>query len=157
MAGGQSWGANSGPWLSFFLDAIRRSIIEGPFSGGKMTYIAYQTWLSRNDLIFNVEIVPTHRMLERACYVAMDYSRFDVASLSLIAPNFWDSLAAHTAIRMVLLIFWGSLSKDLSRLTSMAMLEMAEVVRILSFRAWMLDCWLLAAGGSPLFELFVLE
>lgn len=59
MASDRPWRANTGPWPISFLDMIRRSSAEGPIGTreGRMAYVAYQIWQSRNSLMFEAEIV----------------------------------------------------------------------------------------------------
>lgn len=51
-----------------------------------MAYIAYQIWLYKNSLVFDAEVVPAHRILDRAISLAIEYYRFDTASSSVDAP-----------------------------------------------------------------------
>lgn len=63
MVGNQSCAVSTGPWLGPFLDAIRHSSDE---AGGRMVYIAYQIWLSKNNIIFEAEVILVHWVLQRA-------------------------------------------------------------------------------------------
>lgn len=48
---------SSSSWLSTFLEAIHWSSVE---AGGRMAYIAYYNWLSKNSLVFDAEVVLMH-------------------------------------------------------------------------------------------------
>ena len=52
--------------------------------GGRMAYIAYQIWLSRNNLIFKAEVMPIHQILKRAYCLAKEYSHFDTTNKFLV-------------------------------------------------------------------------
>lgn len=70
MAGSQTWEGAEGPWLSSFLDVLYQSSVEVT---GRLAYIAYQTWLSRNSLVFQAKVIPADRVLERVVCVATEY------------------------------------------------------------------------------------
>nr|XP_010924343.1 uncharacterized protein LOC105047223 [Elaeis guineensis] len=136
MAGSQPWGASTGPWLPSFLEAIQRSAGDGPSEACQLVYIAYQIWLSLNNLIFYAEDVLAKRILERAYYLAIEYHHFDSASLILADPSFWDSLTPPPS-EFAKVNFNGSVKdgRDGS----------GFVIRDP-------DSWILAARGSPLYE-----
>lgn len=58
-----------------------------------MAYIAYQIWLSRNNLIFDDKVIPTHRILDRSIFVATKYYHSDTASLSVHVSMLWNFYA----------------------------------------------------------------
>ncbi|XP_073101236.1 uncharacterized protein [Elaeis guineensis] len=63
---GYPWETSIDPWLVSFLGFIRQSMIDRTTTvGGRMTYIAYQIWLSRNSIVFDGEVIlaPIHRVL----------------------------------------------------------------------------------------------
>ena len=62
-----------------------------------MAYTVYQIWLSRNSLIFEVEVVLVQRVVERARCLAKEYCRFDTATMSS-----WDSFTVLAAARRTL-------------------------------------------------------
>lgn len=55
---------------------------------GRFAYIAYQIWLSRNSLVFEIEVISIHRVLSRAVFMATEYYYCDVVDLSLEALEF---------------------------------------------------------------------
>lgn len=83
MAGGQPWRASSGSWMILFLATICRSSTKSPISvwGARMAYVAYQILLFKNSLVFDVVIMPAHRVLERALSLAIEYYCFVTTSL----------------------------------------------------------------------------
>lgn len=69
--------------------------------GGKLAYMVHQIWLFKNSLTFEVEIVPMHRVLERAYSIAEEYGCFDYVNTAgqlANVPSFYDSLATPTAV-----------------------------------------------------------
>lgn len=73
---------------------------------GRLTYITFQIWLLRNNLIFDVEVIPIHWMLEKAYYLAEEYDHFDAVGQSLDDPSSWGSLTALAVVRKMLFISW---------------------------------------------------
>lgn len=61
------------PWISHLLDVI----CHCSSTGRKLTYIVYQIWLSRNNFVFDAEMVLAVRVLEKACELTGEYRCFD--------------------------------------------------------------------------------
>ena len=55
-----------------------------------IAYIAYQIWLSSNNLIFDGDVIPARRILDIAIYLAQEYCRFDTATPIPDIPNPWS-------------------------------------------------------------------
>ena len=53
----------------------------------RMVYITYQIWLSRHSLVFDDEVIPARRVLERTVCFAQEYCQFDTATPSLDIPD----------------------------------------------------------------------
>lgn len=68
-----------------------------------MTYIAYQTRLFKNSLMFDAKIVPIYRVLERAIFLTIEY-HFNATSMTFDDPNFYGSYAAMVVIQKILFI-----------------------------------------------------
>lgn len=81
MAGSQPWSSG----LISFLAIICRSSAEDwtDIWRARMTYVAYQIRLFKNSLVFDAEIMSTHRILERAISLATKYYHFNTTSLSI--------------------------------------------------------------------------
>lgn len=103
MAGTQTWEGAKGPWLSPFLDVLCQSSIK---IVGHLAYIVYQIWLSRNSLVFEAKVIPTHQVLEKAIYMVGEYYHFNAASPSLEALGSWGSHATSVASQRVIFISW---------------------------------------------------
>lgn len=80
MAGSLPYEEGYGSWLSPFLNVIRQNLAE---IGGPFAYIAYHIRLFRNSLSYEAEIILAHRVLQRAIFIAIEYRRYDAASMSL--------------------------------------------------------------------------
>lgn len=52
--------------------------------GGRITYIIYQIWLSKNSLVFDTEVVPAYRMLERAICLVTNQSTIILMMLAYL-------------------------------------------------------------------------
>lgn len=79
--------------------------------GGRLVYISYQIWLSRNYLTFEAEVVHVHCVMERAYSLAKEYNRFgcvDTVSQLGVTPSSWGSLAALAVTRRVFFHFLGA-------------------------------------------------
>ncbi|XP_073109545.1 uncharacterized protein [Elaeis guineensis] len=100
MAGGPYRGVSSGSCLSSFFGVICHG------STRRLAYIAYQIWLSRNSLIFDAEIVPAHRVLEKAYYLVKEYYRFDAVGQFLDDLSSWGFLTTPAVVCRMLFISW---------------------------------------------------
>lgn len=118
--------------------------------------MVYEIWLFKNGLVFEFEIVPIYRVLERAYSLAKEHSRFDCTDITgrlSINLSFRDSLAAPTATRRIFFNSWEP--------PSLGFIKVNFVCSVRDARGGMgyviqdLDGRLLAIEGSLLFELSV--
>ena len=90
----QTWEGSVDSWFPPFLDFICPSASK---TGGRLAYITYQVWLSRNKLVFEVEITPSHRVFKRVVFLAMEFHQYDADTTSLASSDTCDSRAALEA------------------------------------------------------------
>ena len=118
-----------------------------------MVYIAYKIWLSRNSLVFDAQVVPARRVMERASSLASKYSHFDSVDPTL-DPSPWGSLAEPVVLQRTLLISWEPPSFRFVKVNFDG--DVRDGRGSLGFVIRDLDLRLLAAGGSSFFEASVL-
>lgn len=81
--------------------------IDDMTGGGRLAYMAYLIWLSRNSLTFETKVMPVYQVLERAYSLVKEYSHFDyvdIAGLLAVALSSWNSLATPATTSRVLFI-----------------------------------------------------
>lgn len=86
--------------------------------------------------------MPTHRILDGALSLAMEYGHFDIACRIVDALAPWNFHAMLAAIQRILFIYWESHRWDLLRLTLMAMLGTIRRVLALSSMIQTIGYWL---------------
>lgn len=66
-----------------------------------MAYIVYQIWLSKNSLVFDAEVVPFHRVLDRAIILATEYHRLDTTVYLLMSRHFGTLMLCLLQARII--------------------------------------------------------